>query len=98
MWDHRNEVLHNSDVHDHLLDMDGIDFFIIEEWHAGSDDLPVPDQSYFRGLTLDGLLAKQSRYRREWLMHVQTARAAVAGLHEPDAKPDRDSEPETYIL
>jgi hypothetical protein len=30
-------------------------------------------------------------------MHVQTARAAVAGLHEPDAEPENNSEPETYI-
>jgi hypothetical protein len=93
MWDHCNEVLHNSDVHDHLLDMDGIDFSIVKEWHAGS----VPDRLHFRGLTLNGLLAKQSRYRREWLMYVQTARAAVAELHEPDAEPNSNSEPETYI-
>ena len=98
MWDHRNEILHNTDVSDQLLDMDGIDFSILEEWHAGYDDLEVPDRLHFRGLTLDGLLAKNSRYRREWLMHVQTARAAVRELNEPgDHEPDNDSEPETYI-
>ena len=98
MWDHRNEILHNTDVSDQLLDMDGIDFSILEEWHAGYDDLAVPDRLHFRGLTLDGLLAKNSRYRREWLMHVQTARAAVRELNEPgDHEPDNDSEPETYI-
>jgi hypothetical protein len=30
-------------------------------------------------------------------MYVQTARAAVAGLHEPDAEPNSNSEPKTYI-
>jgi hypothetical protein len=98
MWDHRNEILHNTDIMDQLLDMDGIDFSIIEEWHAGYADLAAHDHLHFRGLTLDGLLAKHSRYCREWLMHVQTARAAVGGLHEPDAGDlANDSEPETYI-
>ncbi len=97
MWDHRNEILHNTDVSDQLLDMDGIDFSILEEWHAGYDDLAVPDRLHFRGLTLDGLLAKNSRYRREWLMHVQTARAAAGELAEPAAELDDDSESKTYI-
>jgi hypothetical protein len=73
MWDHRNEILHNTDVSDQLLDMDGTALAIIEEWHAGYDDLAATDRLHFRSLTLDGLLAKHSRYRREWLMHVQTA-------------------------
>jgi hypothetical protein len=97
MWDHRNEILHNMDVSDQLLDMDGTDFSIIEEWYARYDGLVVPDGLYFRGLTLDGLLAKHSRYCREWLMHAQTAEAAVWELPEPEPDLDHDSEPETYI-
>jgi hypothetical protein len=98
MWDHRNKILHKTDLLDQLLDMDGIDFSILEEWHAGYDDLAVPDRLHFRGLTLDGLLAKNSGYCREWLMHVQTTRAAVRELNEPgDNEPDNDSKPETYI-
>jgi hypothetical protein len=97
MWDHRNDILHNTEVSDQLLDMGGTDFSIIEEWHAGYDDLAVPDRLHFRNLTLDGLLAKHSRYRQEWLMHVQTARAAVGELPDPDAAIDLDSKPETYI-
>jgi hypothetical protein len=31
MCDHRNEILHNTDVSDQLLDMDGTDLAIIEE-------------------------------------------------------------------
>jgi hypothetical protein len=67
MWDHRNEVLHTSDVQDNkLLDMDSIDFAIIEEWgHAGSDALWAIDRRQFRGISLDELLAKPSHFRRE---------------------------------
>jgi hypothetical protein len=97
MWDHRKEILHNTDVSDQLLDMDGTDLAIINEWHAGYDDLAATDRLHFRGLTLDGLLAKHSRYRREWLMHVQTARAAAGELTEPTAELDGDSKPKTYI-
>jgi hypothetical protein len=35
LWDDWNDVLHNSDVHDKLLDMAAANFEIIEEeWHA----------------------------------------------------------------
>jgi hypothetical protein len=37
LWDHRNDVLHNSDVHVQLLDMDAINLAIIKEWHAGGE-------------------------------------------------------------
>jgi hypothetical protein len=77
LWDHRNEILHHSDVHDTLLDMDAVDLSIIEEWHAGSDDLIPMDRMQFRGLDLETLLAKRSRFRREWLSFVQIARMAV---------------------
>jgi hypothetical protein len=60
MWDHRNDILHNSDVYDHLIDMDATDFSIIEEWHAGPDDLAALDRLHFRGISLDELLAKPS--------------------------------------
>ncbi len=95
MWDHRNDILHNSDVYDHLIDMDATDFSIIEEWHAGSDDLPALDQLHFRGISLDELLAKSSRYRREWLLQVATARAAL--WHNDTDDSDDGREPETYI-
>ena len=95
MWDHRNDILHNSDVYDHLIDMDATDFSIIEEWHAGSDDLPALDQIHFRGISLDELLAKSSRYRREWLLQVATARAALWHNDTDDSVDNR--EPETYI-
>jgi hypothetical protein len=52
MWDNRNDILHNSDVYDHLIDMDTTDFSIIEEWHhAGSDDLAALDRLHFRGVS-----------------------------------------------
>jgi hypothetical protein len=44
MWDHRNDILHNSDVYDHLINMDATDFSIIEEWHPCPDDLAALDQ------------------------------------------------------
>jgi hypothetical protein len=47
MWDHRNDILHNSDVYDHLIDMDATDFSTIEERHAGPDDLAGLDQFHF---------------------------------------------------
>ena len=95
MWDHRNDILHNSDVYDHLIDMEATDLSIIEEWHAGSDDLAVLDRLHFRGISLDELLAKPSRYRREWLMHVTTAREAL--WPDDNDTSDTDIEPETYI-
>jgi hypothetical protein len=95
MWDQRNDILHNSDVYDHLIHMDATDFSIIEEWHAGPDNLAALDRLHFRGISLDELLAKPSRYRREWLMHVATARAAL-WPDDTDASED-DIEPETYI-
>jgi hypothetical protein len=95
MWDHRNDILHNSDVYDHFIDMKAADFSIIQEWHAGPDDLAVLDQLHFRGISLDELLAKPSRYRREWLMHVATARAAL-WPNDTDVSED-DIKPKTYI-
>jgi hypothetical protein len=37
LWDHFNNILHNLDIHDELLDMAAINFAIIEEWHAGGE-------------------------------------------------------------
>jgi hypothetical protein len=57
LWDHCNELLHKPEVQDQLLDMDAIDFEIIVEWHAGSEDLWPMDKMRSRGITLVGLLA-----------------------------------------
>jgi hypothetical protein len=51
MWDHRNGILHNSDVYDHLIDMDATDFSIIEEWHAGPDNLVALDRLNFTAVS-----------------------------------------------
>jgi hypothetical protein len=77
LWDNCNESLHQLDVHDTLLDMDAVDLSIIEEWHAGGDNLILMDRMQFKGLELETLLAKRSRFRRDWLSFVQTARTAV---------------------
>jgi hypothetical protein len=77
LWDNCNESLHHLDVHDTLLDMDAVDLSIIEEWHAGGDNLILMDRMQFKGLELETLLAKRSRFRRDWLSFVQTARTAV---------------------
>ena len=82
LWDHRNDVLHNSDVHDQLLDMDATDLAIIEEWHAGGTELIPMDRMQWKGIDLETLLAKSSRFRRDWLSFVQTAR--VANQIQPD--------------
>jgi hypothetical protein len=82
MWDNRNHILHHSEVMDKLLDMDIIDLSIIEEWHAGADDLKPIDRMQWKGITLEELLAKRSRYRRDWLSFVQTARTAMDPLAE----------------
>jgi hypothetical protein len=65
LWGHSNEVLHTLDdvQQDKFLDMDSIDFAIIEEWHAGSDELWAIDRRQFRGISLDELLAKPSHFR-----------------------------------
>ncbi len=93
LWDHRNDVLHNSDVHDQLLDMDSIDLAIIEEWHAGGEELIPMDRMQCKGLDLETLLAKRGRFRRDWLSFVQTARIAILNQLE-----DHDvSEPACHI-
>jgi hypothetical protein len=66
LWDHRNEVLHTPEIQDRFIDMDSIDLEIIEEWHAGYDDLWAIDKMQFRGITLDELLGRTSRFRRVW--------------------------------
>jgi hypothetical protein len=61
LWDHRNGVLHNLDVHDQLLDMDAIDLAIIKEWHAGGEELiPMDRMQCWKGIDLETLLAKRS--------------------------------------
>jgi hypothetical protein len=57
LWDHGNDVLHkNSDVHNELLDMAAMNFAIIEEWHAGGEELILMD------FELDPLHAKCSQF------------------------------------
>ncbi len=85
LWDNRNEILHHSEVLDELLDMDTVNLAIIEEWHMGGDDLMPIDRMQWKGTTLDALLAKQSRYRRDWLSFVQTARLANS-IQDEDAE------------
>ena len=75
--------------------MEATDLSLIEEWHTGPDDLAILDRLHFRGLSLDELLAKSSRYRREWLMNVTTARAAQ--WPDNNAVSDDDIEPKPYI-
>jgi hypothetical protein len=78
MWDNCNEILHYSDVHDTLLDMDAmLDLSIIEEWHAGCNNLIPMDRMQFKGLELETLIAKRSRFRQDWLSFVQMARTVV---------------------
>jgi hypothetical protein len=75
--------------------MDATDFSIIEKWHAGPHNLAALDRLHFRGISLEELLAKPSRYQREWLMHVATVRATL-WPNDTDASED-DIEPKTYI-
>jgi hypothetical protein len=74
IWQGRNEILHQSEVQDKLLNMDNIDLAILEEWGMGETGLHEKDKFLFRGVSQDELLAKASRYRREWLICVQAAR------------------------
>jgi hypothetical protein len=85
LWDNRNEILHHSDVLDKLLAMDTVNLSIIEEWHAGGDDLMPIDRMQWKGITLEALLAKCSRYRWDWLCFVQTA-CLMVETHEENAK------------
>jgi hypothetical protein len=45
--------------------MEAAVFSIIKEWQAGPDDLAELDRLHSCGVSLDRLLAKPSRYRRE---------------------------------
>jgi hypothetical protein len=81
LWDNRNDILHHSEALDVLLDMDTVDLSIIEEWNAGGDELLAIDRMQWKGITLEAMLAKRSRYGRNCLSFVQTARLAMA-THE----------------
>jgi hypothetical protein len=77
MGNHRNEILHHSEVFDVLLDMNTVDL--------GGDHLMPDDRMQWKGITLESLLAKRSQFRRDWLAFVQTARLAIQ-THEEDAE------------
>jgi hypothetical protein len=74
IWDGRNNILHQSDMEDTVLNMDEIDLQILEEWSMGLTGIPDQDQFLFHGLTVDDLLAKSGVFRREWLACATTAR------------------------
>ena len=84
----QRDILHDSDIHDTLLDMDAVDLAIIEEWHAGAEELFRLDQSQFAGISIDELLGKSSRFRREWLHYVEQARDAAMELSHFDSDND----------
>ena len=83
LWDHRNDVLHNSDMHDQLLDMETTDMRILEEWTVGTQGLHRLDKVQFRGITIEELLEKPSHLRRRWLQYVDNARAAAFEQENP---------------
>ena len=86
IWTFRNDILHHSDIMDTFLDMDTADFHILEEWSIGPTGIHSKDQFLFQGTSADELLAKASKYRREWLLCVQAARYGA----EPDPHPLHD--------
>jgi hypothetical protein len=43
------------------------------------------DRRQFGGISLDELLAKPSRFRREWLIYVRQARTAVTSVGDEEA-------------
>lgn len=53
------------DIHDKLLDMAAIDSVIIEERHAGGEELIPMDPMRWKGLELDTLFAKFSQFRQD---------------------------------
>jgi hypothetical protein len=85
-WDHRNDVLQNLAVNDKLLDVDTIDLAIIEEWHAGGRELIPMDWMQWKGINLETLLAKRSRFRQDLLSFVQTAQIAMQNQTDNDAE------------
>jgi hypothetical protein len=57
--------------------MDAINLAIIKEWHAGGEELIWMDRMQWKGINLETLLAKASRFRRDWLSFAQTAQIAI---------------------
>lgn len=51
-----------QDVHNKLLDTDTINLTIIEEWHDGSKELIQMDWMQWKGIDLEKLLVKRSRF------------------------------------
>jgi hypothetical protein len=86
LWHHRNDVLHNSDVLDQLLDLDATGLAIIEEFNAGGEELIPMDRMQLKGIDLETLLAKRSRFRRDWLSFVQTAWIAMQNQTDDDTE------------
>jgi hypothetical protein len=69
--------------------MYAIDFEILVEWHAGSEDLWPIDKMQFSGITLEGLLALPGHFRRKWLLFIQQARLAKELVEDVDeVEPD----------
>jgi hypothetical protein len=57
--------------------MDAADLSIIEEWLAGCDDLIPMDRMHFKGLELETLLARRSRFGQDWLAFMRMVRTTV---------------------
>jgi hypothetical protein len=72
-----NGVLHNRNVHNKLLDMGTANLMIIEEWHAGGDELIQVDRMQWKERELKTLLAKCSQFCGDGSSFVQTACLAI---------------------
>ena len=72
-WDHRNEILKNSDDAERLHGMEEIDAEIRREMARGPGNLQQRHRYHF-DIELERLLEKPPENRRAWLENVRAAR------------------------
>ena len=71
LWDHRNNILHDSEESDTLKGMDAVDGKIREQFQRRWQDLPSLHQEIFHK-GLDTILRQEPELRRAWLRSAES--------------------------
>ena len=80
MWDHRNQVLHNTTASDSLQGLDVVKTAILQELSLGLDTLDTIYTSYF-SISSSSVQTMKSVDARNWLTLIRRAREASGYLY-----------------
>ena len=80
MWDHRNQVLHNTTASDHLQGLDVVKTAIVQELSLGLDTLDTIYTSYF-SISSTSVQTMKSVDARNWLTLIRRAREASGYIY-----------------